>query len=37
MRTVKALRYMTKDEMYREACDRGTGFLANAFNEAVAA
>ena len=27
--TVKPLRRMTKDEMYREACDRGAGFLAN--------
>ena len=27
--TVKALRSMTKAEMYREACDRGAGFLAN--------
>jgi hypothetical protein len=27
--TVKALRRMTKDELYREACDRGAGFLAN--------
>ncbi len=27
--TVKPLGRMTKDEMYREACDRGAGFLAN--------
>jgi len=26
---VKALRGMTKHEMYREACDCGVGFLAN--------
>ncbi|MHC5057365.1 MAG: hypothetical protein ACYTKD_22040 [Planctomycetota bacterium] len=27
--TVKPLGRMTKDETYREACDRGAGFLAN--------
>ena len=27
--TVKLLGRMTKDEMYREASDRGAGFLAN--------
>ena len=27
--TVKPLGRMTKDEMYREASDRGAGFLAN--------
>jgi len=27
--TLKPLGRMTKDEMYREACDRGAGFLAN--------
>ena len=26
---LKPLGRMTKDEMYREACDRGAGFLAN--------